>query len=289
MIELTEKVQLFANGKIFEKYTINPLGQKHGEYIRYSPESYSTDSEPVPVLHCNYTDNELYGLYTKYHSDCKTLSVRCNYSKGKLHGLYESWTTEGYPFIVAEYMNGVRNGEYKEWDLKTHILVKHLFFATTAVKDGKSIIETTENSKTWYPTSQLKSHRTRVSEKRYTKSGNVFQEVFFAEHSGWFPERILWYSGSEQSLECIYNTTTRKIQFMTEWLRDRSYKVIEYLPNDKHHVRHYDKHGHEIKSCVSRFINWITGVLGQPETHEYELVPFSDICSGDSENANKED
>lgn len=285
MVELTEKVALFANSTIFEKYTVNPLGQKHGEYIRYSPESYLTDSEPVPVLCCNYTNGELHGLYTKYHLDCKTLSIRCNYSNDKLHGKYESWTTEGYPFISAEYTNGVRNGEYQEWDLKTHVLVKQMFFEQ--VPDGK--IVPTENSKTWYPTSQLKSHRTSVSEKRYTKSGSVFQEVFFSDQLRWFPERILWYTHSEQTLECVYSTSTRKIQFMTEWNHDRSYKIIEYLPNDQHHTRRYDKHGQEIKSCISRFINWITNMLDQPETYEYELVPFSDIASSESKSANKED
>lgn len=84
------------------------------------------------IKRCIFINNKLNGLYqTWQYSDTKELIRKEEFmcKNGQIDGLYQRWFYNGYNEkleILANYMDGKKEGQYKEWSRKGHlILLQH--------------------------------------------------------------------------------------------------------------------------------------------------------------------
>lgn len=107
-----DSFEYFGDGTKIHTSTTYEMKLKHGPEIVTSIAAKST--EEIPIIICNYKDDELDGYYEK-KSRNGHLEQTCYYRNGHLHGPFTQYTSNGHKYLEATYDDGQIHGDRKTY------------------------------------------------------------------------------------------------------------------------------------------------------------------------------
>ena len=187
-------------------------------------------------------ENNKEKIYSAYNDE---LIIECEYLNGKRNGKYKEYDINGILRFEIEYLNGKKNGKYKKYDEEGNLIVKAEY------SNGKS----NRRYKDYYEKGKLRMECEYVNGKLmnvlyYDKNSGIINEVH--EGNGIIKEKN---QEGQTLFEVEYvNGTIKK---MKHYYDKGKLKVEEYLNerNNINKIKEYYKNG-QLKSDIE-FLNEI--------------------------------
>lgn len=114
-LELIIKVE--PNGNITE-YTVNNEGEKHGLQTVKKQTSEIEKSE--------YMNGLLHGKYRTWYGNGQ-LECECTCIRNRIEGEYRMWYENGQIMEHSFYIDGLKDGISKEWDINGILIIKRVY------------------------------------------------------------------------------------------------------------------------------------------------------------------